>query len=385
MKIIQVFSSFPTKYQPYNTRFIDGICEAKNLKIEIISKVKTDFFPGKYQVEVIEKSRFETVIQKYSKNIFLYLANYNSLRQFSFKKQLKLVSKFYFVLQNKEAIFHFHNIQSLNNDVLEYMKNNKIKYVVSLRGYDVTILPITSESREKFLITVLKNAWKIHSVCEDLKIRVVNRFGIEPSKIQTIYRTPKLTSTFKAPVVEKLDTTINIFTISRIHWKKCLSESLMAIKTLINQGYNVAYHIIGGSEGNSQEFEKLNYLIIELGLKDVVHLHGYVSEENYPEFLKDMHIFWMPTLNEGIPNILYYILKCGFPVIASNVNGIPEVIENGKNGMLFSNYDFVELYEKTKLIIDDDELRVLIQKNAFYTELQTIEKEIANYISFYLE
>lgn len=385
MKIIQVFSSFPTKYQPYNTRFIDGICEAKNLKIEIISKVKTDFFPGKYQVEVIEKSRFETVIQKYSKNIFLYLANYNSLRQFSFKKQLKLVSKFYFVLQNKEAIFHFHNIQSLNNDVVEYMKNNKIKYVVSLRGYDVTILPITSESREKFVIAVLKNAWKIHSVCEDLKIRVVNRFGIEASKIQTIYRTPKLTSTFKAPIVEKLDTTINIFTISRIHWKKCLSESLMAIKTLINQGYKVAYHIIGGSEGNGQEFEKLNYLIIELGLKDVVYLHGYVSEENYPEFLKDMHIFWMPTLNEGIPNILYYILKCGFPVIASNVNGIPEVIEHGKNGMLFSNYDFVELYEKTKLIIDDDGLRVLIQKNAFYTELQTIEKEIANYISFYLE
>ena len=56
-------------------------------------------------------------------------------------------------------------------------------------------------------------------------------------------------------------------------------------------------------------------------------------------------------------------MSCGIPVIASRIIGIPEIIENDKNGLLVSARDSKELADATIYLLENDELRKRMGKN----------------------
>lgn len=378
MKVFQIFTAFPQKYQPYNIRLIEGLMRENSLHIQVISENPTEKICN-YPVRTL--SKYPSLRRVFSKKIKSLLNSIFVKRGLRKVIPLKIFPKYNFIRENKKSIFHFHKVQSIPPPLLDFMIKNKIKYIVSLRGYDITIYPLISSSNNDFVVKVLKHAYKIHSVCESLKIDALRLSNIDANKIKVIYRTPNIEDTITAPVIQKFDNTINIFVLSRIHWKKCVSESLITIKTLKEEGYSIKYNIIGGFQG--YENEKLLYLIKSLQLENEVKLWGYMPENEYKLLLKDMHIFWMPSINEGIPNSLYYVLASGFPVIASKTNGIPEVIKNNENGLLFDPYNFNELTQKTKLLISNDSLRICLQANAKKTKLQTLQTEIEGYVALY--
>ena len=69
-------------------------------------------------------------------------------------------------------------------------------------------------------------------------------------------------------------------------------------------------------------------------------------------------IIAIPSLNqEGLPITLLEAGKFRKPVIASNIGGIPEVITNGKNGLLFSPGNVVELSESIGILLNDENKR----------------------------
>lgn len=91
---------------------------------------------------------------------------------------------------------------------------------------------------------------------------------------------------------------------------------------------NLKYIIIGAGEIENE----LKKEIIDRKLLDTVYLTGYIKDG--ANYLKALDYYLFPSLSEGLP---YAIVEAGFaklPVIASNVGGIPEVIENGKEGTL---------------------------------------------------
>jgi sugar transferase (PEP-CTERM/EpsH1 system associated) len=106
-----------------------------------------------------------------------------------------------------------------------------------------------------------------------------------------------------------------------------------------------------------------------------------------PELLNAMDVFALPSLNEGMSNTLLEAMACGLPVLATNVGGNPEIIENNVNGCLFAPGDAAWLAEKLHLLAENP---VLIHQLGTAARNRAIEsfslsRMLDRYRSFYLD
>jgi len=106
-----------------------------------------------------------------------------------------------------------------------------------------------------------------------------------------------------------------------------------------------------------------------------------------PEMLNAMDVFVLPSLGEGMSNTLLEAMACGLPVLATNVGGNPEIIENNLNGCLFTPGDAEWLADRLKLLARDPaivhQLGTAARNRAM--ESFSLSRMLETYRSFYLE
>jgi colanic acid/amylovoran biosynthesis glycosyltransferase len=95
----------------------------------------------------------------------------------------------------------------------------------------------------------------------------------------------------------------------------------------------------------------------QLGLDDRVRFAGALNEAEVRVALAAADVFVLPSLAEGIPVVLMEAMSAGVPCISCPVNGIPELIENGKSGLLASPGDARSLAECIRTLIGDPDAR----------------------------
>jgi glycosyltransferase involved in cell wall biosynthesis len=78
-------------------------------------------------------------------------------------------------------------------------------------------------------------------------------------------------------------------------------------------------------------------------LSKTVSLYPWSSKETLRGLYQTAHCFVNPSFEEGMPNTLLEAMACGLPAIASNVGGNNELVEEGKNGLLFDIRDAAAL------------------------------------------
>lgn len=118
-----------------------------------------------------------------------------------------------------------------------------------------------------------------------------------------------------------------------------------------NPEQKVFYTIIGDGELNAE----LQEYVSTHNLKNEIHLAGYVPEARV--YLKAFDGFLLPSLKEGMP---YALLEAGaaeLPTIASNVGGIPEIIDDGVNGLLINPRDQKTIEAALKKYTETPDLR----------------------------
>jgi L-malate glycosyltransferase len=89
------------------------------------------------------------------------------------------------------------------------------------------------------------------------------------------------------------------------------------------------------------------------GLQDSVIFLG--RRADIPELLACCDIFVLPSHAEGLPNSLLEAMATGLPVVATTVGGVPEVIEDGVNGLLVPPRDPASLADAIQRILRDPE------------------------------
>lgn len=109
--------------------------------------------------------------------------------------------------------------------------------------------------------------------------------------------------------------------------------------------------------GSGPQENKLKSLIKELKIEEDVKFLGYISGDEKYSYLKSTNIFVLPSRFEPFGIVLLEAMACGKPVVASNVGGIPYIVEDGKTGLLFELGNVEDLTEKVITLLKDKELR----------------------------
>jgi len=116
--------------------------------------------------------------------------------------------------------------------------------------------------------------------------------------------------------------------------------------------------------GDGDEKQTLKELVKDLGLSATVRFFGARSNEHLPDFYAGADLFVLPTLEEGQGVVLLEAMAGGVPIIASQVGGVEEVIDNGVTGWLVkpSTPDFWG--DKMSECLNSARLRVTVAKAA---------------------
>ncbi len=84
--------------------------------------------------------------------------------------------------------------------------------------------------------------------------------------------------------------------------------------------------------GDGQEKDRLIQFCSNNGLKEKVIFTGH--QKNIADFYQIMDVLTLPSYSEGLPNVVLEAMTLKIPIIATSVGGVPEVIADGRNGVL---------------------------------------------------
>lgn len=124
--------------------------------------------------------------------------------------------------------------------------------------------------------------------------------------------------------------------------------------------------------GTGSDRYKLEELV--LSLKSDTVFHGTVLNERLPDYLRGSNLFALVSFYEGNPKSLLEAMSCEIPVLGSNVKGINEIIEDGKNGVL-CGLDIESIKNGLRRILADPMFANKIARNA---RIDVVEKNSLN-------
>jgi colanic acid/amylovoran biosynthesis glycosyltransferase len=114
--------------------------------------------------------------------------------------------------------------------------------------------------------------------------------------------------------------------------------------------------------GDGPERELLQSRAAALGIGDMVTFAGRCGEMETIEQIARSDILVLSSFMEGLPIVLMEAMAVGTPVIASRVAGIPELVEDGKSGLLFTPSDWDALADCIRRLLENDALRAKLAR-----------------------
>jgi glycosyltransferase involved in cell wall biosynthesis/peptidoglycan/xylan/chitin deacetylase (PgdA/CDA1 family) len=199
--------------------------------------------------------------------------------------------------------------------------------VVMVGGSDVLLLARSSDRRRR-IVNVLRSADAVVAVSGHLRDRLVN-FGIEPNKVHVVYRgvdSNRFTAGDRSAARRRLgippDERVAVW-VGRMVPVKAVDVLLEAVGVLRQRGVSLWLYLIG--DGPLRH--ALEARVRARGLTDRCAFAGAVRHERLADWYRAADVAVLPSLSEGVPNVLREAQACGTPFVASHVGGIPEIAD----------------------------------------------------------
>ncbi len=153
-----------------------------------------------------------------------------------------------------------------------------------------------------------------------------------------------------------------VLSIARLVEKKGLPTVFRALRHLIDQGHSLRYTLIGDGE----ERQPLLNLLRRLRLDDVCDWLGTQPHEQVLRYYKKADLFVLGCEvasngdRDGIPNVFLESMAMGVPVLATGVSAIPEIVTDGRTGLLVPPGEPEAMAEGMARLLFDRNLRYRI-------------------------
>lgn len=200
---------------------------------------------------------------------------------------------------------------------------------------------------------LLHRASKILSVSNFTKRKLLDieriddgAISIFPNTIDPFFNIPNdfMQSTSMRSRLGIAETDFVLFTLTRLSSKekyKGYDIVIECLPDLLKQNKNLKYIIAG--KYDSDEKQRLDRLINDLKLKDVVIITGFVEEDELVSYYQMSDVYIMPSKKEGFGIVFIEAMVCGLPVIGGNVDGSVDALRNGELGILVNPNDKNEI------------------------------------------
>ena len=143
----------------------------------------------------------------------------------------------------------------------------------------------------------------------------------------------------------------------RLSKEKGILNLIEAFSYIKNQKLHIA--------GDGPEREKIEKIIRNRHLENNIKLLGFLNEKEMQEEIANCRFVVLPSIwYDNCPYSILETLTIGKPVIGSDMGGIPELVRDKENGLIFKHDNIQELEEKMKLLFENKGLVEEYGKNA---------------------
>jgi teichuronic acid biosynthesis glycosyltransferase TuaC len=145
-----------------------------------------------------------------------------------------------------------------------------------------------------------------------------------------------------------------LVTVAGIYEGKGQLDVIESLPALTRAYPGLLYVMVGTSRPGESYLRRLEERVRQLGLGPHVRLAGTRPHAELVQWFSAADVSVLATRSEGWPNVLLESLACGTPVVASDVGGVPEIVQDGRDGILFPATDTAALTEALRRALGGD-------------------------------
>lgn len=327
-------------------------------------------------------------LNKVYPNIYYHEVTVNPYSVFQYPPyDLALASKIAEVAKREELdIIHAHYAvpHALCAFLAKQMVGNHLKIVTTLHGTDITVLgydPSLSDLikfgiEQSDVVTAVSNALAVQTYeLLDVQKPIQTVYNFVDERVYSKQRNEELRRQYGIAPHEKV-----VIHVSNFRKVKRVCDVVRTFALVVKQ---VPAKLL--LVGDGPEMTVVCRLVNELKLFDHVRFLG--KQENLADLYSISDVKLLLSEKESFGLVLLEAMACGVPCVGTAIGGIPEVIEDGKNGFLCALGDINDAARQTLRLLTDETLRETMGKNAYETVYEKFysERIVAQYEHIYFQ
>ncbi len=259
-----------------------------------------------------------------------------------------------------------HSVSALLARQMLATRNRKLPFVTTLHGTDITLVGI---DRSYLPITrfAIEQSDGVTSISNYLREKTIQDFSIQrpieviPNFVNCDVYTPKLQGREQARAVfakphEKIFAHLSNF--------RAVKRVIDVVEVFARVAAKVPSQLL--MIGDGPDRSKAEYLAIDRGVRDRVHFLG--KQDSVSDLLPLADLMIMPSEMESFGLAALEAMACRVPTIATRVGGVPELVDDGVNGLLFPVGDIEAMAQASIALLQDEnrleEMRIASRRTA---------------------
>lgn len=242
------------------------------------------------------------------------------------KSNLYSKVKYYPVLYHRPDVFHVQWAKGIADWM--WVQEFGMKLVLSLRGAHINYSPIADQALAVTYRQCFPKVDGFHAVSNAIAKEASN-YHAPLSQIRIVKSGLPLNE-FPFQIKDfRPHAGLKIVSVGRNHWIKHYQLALDAMGILKQWGTQFQYHLVGVWHDEALCFQR-----DQLDLKTDVHFSAALSYHAVKTVIQQADVLLLPSLEEGIANVVLEAMALGTLVVSTDCGGMSEIIRHGENGFL---------------------------------------------------